>query len=114
MTIQPTDQELEQAALAFIAANQDKGQVFYFSSELPYFLGEGTEYEPLIALLRNAWNQGAAAALRAAADQVVPDDYDPPRGVSYPEKDAFIDGKCVRNEDIRFHLLAIAAELDPQ
>ena len=53
-----------------------------------------------------------AAALRAAADQVVPDDYDPPRGVSYPEKDAFVDGKCVRNEDIRVTLLAIAAELD--
>ena len=53
-----------------------------------------------------------AAALRAAADQVVPDDYDPPRGVSYPEKDAFVDGKCVRNEDIRVALLAIAAELD--
>lgn len=52
-----------------------------------------------------------AAALRAAADQVVPDNYDPPRGASYPEKDAFIDGKCVRNEDIRFQLLAIAAEL---
>lgn len=50
--------------------------------------------------------------LCAAVDQVVPDDYDPPRGVSYPEKDAFVDGKCVRNEDIRFQLLAIATELD--
>ena len=55
-----------------------------------------------------------AAALRAAADQVVPDDYDPPRGVSYPEKDAFVDGKCIRNEDIRFQLLAIAAELEKE
>jgi hypothetical protein len=53
-----------------------------------------------------------AAALRAAADQVAPEDYDPPRGVSYPEKGAFVDGKCVRNEDIRFALLAIAAELE--
>jgi hypothetical protein len=53
----------------------------------------------------------AAAVLRAAADQVVPESYDPPRGVSYPEKEAFVDGKCVRNEDIRYQLLAIAAEL---
>lgn len=53
-----------------------------------------------------------AAALRAAADQVVPGDYDPPRGVPYQEKEAFLDGKCVRNEDIRAELLAIAAELE--
>jgi hypothetical protein len=55
-----------------------------------------------------------AAALRAVADQVVPEDYDPPRGVSYPEKEAFVDGKCVRNEDIRFAILAIATELEQQ
>ncbi len=52
-----------------------------------------------------------AAALRAAADQVVPEDYDPPRS-SYPEAQAFVDGKCCRNEDVRDALLAIAAELD--
>jgi hypothetical protein len=54
----------------------------------------------------------AASVLRAAADQVVPSDYDPPRGVPYQEKEAFLDGKCVRNEDIRAELLAIAAELE--
>lgn len=53
-----------------------------------------------------------AAALRAVADQVVPDDYDPPRGVFYPEKAAFVNGKCARNEDIRCTILAIAAELE--
>ncbi len=52
-----------------------------------------------------------AAAIRALADQVVPEDYDPPRGLSYPEKDACIDGECSRNEDIRSEILAIAAEL---
>lgn len=52
-----------------------------------------------------------AAALRAAADEVVPEDYDPPRS-SYPEAQAFVDGKCCRNEDVRDALLAIAAELD--
>lgn len=58
--------------------------------------------------------ENLAAALRAAADQVAPDNYDPPRGVSYPEKEAFVDGKCVRNEDIRCGLLAIATELEDQ
>ena len=53
-----------------------------------------------------------AAVLRAAADQVVPKDYDPPRGAWYPEDAAFVDGKCVRNEDIRSQLLAIATELE--
>jgi len=53
-----------------------------------------------------------AAAIRAAADQVVPEHYDPPREGSYPEAGAFVDGKCVRNEDARYQLLAIAAELE--
>ena len=56
----------------------------------------------------------AAAALRAAADQVVPDGYDPPRTASYPEAQAFVDGKECRNESVRYQLLAIAAELDAQ
>ena len=56
--------------------------------------------------------ENVAAALRAAADQVVPEDYDPPRGAWYPEDAAFVDGKCVRNEDIRFQLLATATELE--
>jgi hypothetical protein len=56
---------------------------------------------------------GAAAILRAAADLVAPNDYNPPRGASYyPEAGAFEDGKCVRNEDIRSQLLAIAHELE--
>ena len=60
------------------------------------------------------WDYGRdlAAALRAAADQVVPEHYDPPREGSYPEAGAFVDGKCVRNEDARYQLLAIAAELE--
>jgi hypothetical protein len=56
----------------------------------------------------------AAAALRAAADQVVPDDYDPAPGVLSPTKEAFLDGKCARNEHIRSQLLAIADELEAQ
>lgn len=53
-----------------------------------------------------------AAALRAAANQVVPDDYDPVPGVLSPTKEAFLDGKCARNEHIRSQLLAIADELE--
>ena len=54
----------------------------------------------------------AAAALRAAADQVVPEDYNPPRTAFCPEAGAFVDGKECRNEDVRYQLLAIAAELE--
>lgn len=57
---------------------------------------------------------GLAAALRAVADQVAPDDYYPPRTAYYPEAQAFVDGKECRNEDIRDQLLAIAAELEAQ
>lgn len=53
-----------------------------------------------------------AAALRAAANQVVPEDYRPQRTAYYPEAQAFVDGKEYRNEDVRDQLLAIAAELD--
>jgi len=54
----------------------------------------------------------AAAVLRAAADQVAPEDYDPPRTASCPEAGAFVDGKECRNEYVRYQLLAIAAELE--
>jgi hypothetical protein len=54
----------------------------------------------------------AAAALRAAADEVVPEDYNPPRTAFCPEAGAFVDGKECRNEDVRYQLLAIAAELE--
>jgi hypothetical protein len=52
-----------------------------------------------------------AAALKAAADQVVPEDYNPPRTAFCPEAGAFVDGKECRNEAVRYQLLAIAAEL---
>ena len=54
----------------------------------------------------------AAAALRAAADEVVPEDYNPPRTAFCPEAGAFVDGKECRNADVRYQLLAIAAELE--
>jgi hypothetical protein len=57
-------------------------------------------------------HRGIAAALRAVADQVVPNDYDPPRTSIYPEAQAFVDGKECRNESVRYELLAIAAELE--
>lgn len=54
-----------------------------------------------------------AAALRAAADLVVPEDYDPPtkkddlfRGIAV--------GKTLRNQDVRAALYRIAAELEGQ
>jgi hypothetical protein len=53
-----------------------------------------------------------AAALRAAADQVVPESYAPSRTAFYPEAQAFVDGKECRNESVRYQLLAIATELE--
>ena len=54
-----------------------------------------------------------AAALRAAADQVVPEDYDPPT-----KHDEFVRGmtagKTLRNTDVRAALHQIAAELEGQ
>ena len=54
-----------------------------------------------------------ALALRAAADQVVPEDYDPPT-----KNDEFIRGmvagKTLRNMDVRAALYRIAAELEGQ
>lgn len=54
-----------------------------------------------------------AAALRAAADQVVPEDYDPPT-----KHDEFVRGmvagKTLRNTDVRAALYRIAAELEGQ
>ena len=56
---------------------------------------------------------GLAAALRAAADQVVPEDYDPPT-----KHDEFVRGmvagKTLRNTDVRAALYHIAAELEGQ
>ena len=51
-----------------------------------------------------------AAALRAAADQVVPEEC----LARFPNDSAWQDGFTDANERIRAELLAIAAELDPQ
>ena len=57
----------------------------------------------------------AAAALRAAADQVVPEDYPQfSESYGYSEAVVFNDGKRCANEDARDALLAIAAELEGQ
>jgi hypothetical protein len=53
-----------------------------------------------------------AAALRALANQVMPEDYTPSRTAFCPEADAFVDGKECRNADLRYQVLAIAAELE--
>jgi hypothetical protein len=52
--------------------------------------------------------KGAAAALRAAADQVVPEEY----LARFPNDSAWQDGFTDANERIRADLLAIAAELE--
>ena len=54
--------------------------------------------------------QGLAAALRAAADQVVPEDC----LEHFPNDSAWQGGFTDANERIRFELLAIAAELEAQ
>lgn len=54
----------------------------------------------------------AAAALRAAADQVTSEFYDPPRKDGDLYINGMADGKILRNGDIRAALLAIAAELE--
>jgi hypothetical protein len=82
-----------------------------------------TELSPAAQAIWDAFNEDEAgvfvdygdklaAAFRAAADQVVPEDYNPPRAACYPEAQAFVDGKECRNESVRFQLLAIAAELE--
>jgi hypothetical protein len=53
-----------------------------------------------------------AAALRAVADQVTSEFYDPPRKDGDRYIDGMADGKILRNGDIRAALLAIAAELE--
>lgn len=59
------------------------------------------------------YRQGFAAVLRAVADQVVPEDYDPPT-----KQDEFVRGmvagKTLRNTDVRAALHQIAAELEGQ
>ena len=51
---------------------------------------------------------GLVAALRAAADQVVPEEY----LVRFPNDSAWQDGFTDANERIRYKLLSIAAELE--
>jgi hypothetical protein len=51
-----------------------------------------------------------AAALRAVAAQFA--DYDPPRTAFYPEAQALVDGKCIRNSVIYAEIINIANELD--
>ena len=70
--------------------------------------------DPMVTCLtHDPEREALAAALRAVADQVVPENYDPPRSC-YPEAQAFVDGKCCRNEDVRAELLTIATELQNQ
>lgn len=58
---------------------------------------------------RKTWyrNDDIVAALRAAADQVVPEDYSSYTG--YPEHDLAMEA---RNDSVREAILAIAAELE--
>ncbi len=58
-----------------------------------------------------------AAALRAAADQVVPEQAEPPCGESEPWPQSFqlmVDSKWQQKQQTRAKLLAIAAELEGQ
>ena len=58
---------------------------------------------------------GLAAALRAAADQVVPEQIEPPCGESEPWPQGYqlmADSKWEQRQQARSELLAIAAELE--
>ena len=67
--------------------------------------------QAVLTTYEKAWGQGygspLAAALRAAADQVVPENYECFTG--YVEWDQ---GSEARNDTIRENILAIAAELE--
>jgi hypothetical protein len=67
-----------------------------------------SSYGPDDCLNESRWI--AAAALRAAADQVVPEDC----LEHFPNDSAWQGGFTDANERIRFELLGIAAELEPQ
>ena len=67
-----------------------------------------SSYGPDDCLNESRWI--AAAALRAAADQVVPEDC----LEHFPNDSAWQGGFTDANERIRFELLAIAAELEAQ
>lgn len=54
----------------------------------------------------------AAAVLRAAADQVVPEDYQCSIDINSDEDGGWVNGLESRNQEIRDELLAIAAELE--
>ena len=70
-------------------------------------------YGPDDCLNESRWI--AAAALRAAADQVVPEQSEPPCGESEPWPQSYqlmADSKWEQRQKIRTDLLAIAAELE--
>ena len=66
-----------------------------------------SSYGPDDCLNESRWI--AAAALRAAADQVAPENYD-----SATDDPGWNDGAEDRNAEIRERILAIAAELEAQ
>jgi hypothetical protein len=67
-------------------------------------------YGPDDCLNESRWI--AAAALRAAADQVVPEDYQCSIDINSDEDGGWVNGLESRNQEIRDELLAIAAELE--
>jgi hypothetical protein len=70
-------------------------------------------YGPDDCLNESRWI--AAAALRAAADQVVPEQAEPPCGESEPWPQSYqlmADSKWEQRQQTRIQLLAIAAELE--
>jgi hypothetical protein len=69
--------------------------------ENAYFNADGFGY-------RNA----LAAALRAAADQVAPQNYQAGIDIHSDDDGGWVNGAETRNEEIRAQLLAIAAELE--
>lgn len=55
-----------------------------------------------------------AAAVRAVADQVAPEDYQYSIDINSDEDGGWVNGLESRNQEIRDELLAIAAELEAQ
>lgn len=58
------------------------------------------------------YREVCAAALRAVADEVTAESYDPPRKNNNRYIEGLADGKCLRNGDIRATIHAIATELE--
>jgi hypothetical protein len=68
--------------------------------------------QAVVDAYNSRWDNDLAAALRAAADAVAPQNYYADTDVNSDDDGGWVNGLETRNEEIRVALLALAAELD--